>query len=130
MLITDGEASGNRLSMSDAALRACAADVAVSAVFMPAQTGFGGLSSGGGLLRKLVADTGGIFRANESLTAAGWRERDHLAPLGPIVDGLRTSYLLDLALEPEALEAGSVRRLDVSTRDPALMIHAPALVCR
>src|SRR5262249_47381388 len=98
-LMTDGEASGNRIGLSDLIRHAQSADVAICVIASgsPANSPKGPWAAAGtpdGLLRRLAAETGGLFVIDD--VGDLFRTRKPGRFFAPLVDALRLSYTVDV----------------------------------
>jgi predicted Rdx family selenoprotein len=134
ILMTDGRANGNRLSMAEAAARAVAADVAISSVseaaeaILPQATGGLERIRSDDSLRWIAEQTGGVYRADGM---ARRTTRAQLDPFGyvkevsetptkpaPLVSDIMTSMRQRHRIVFRVPADGSVHQLTVRARHP------------
>jgi hypothetical protein len=125
VLVTDGQATGNRWSMADAALEAAARGVAVHVVYQPEWWGDrpNPHVDGDRFLRPLAAWTGGVFRVNDGVARGGWR--DAPPPFTDLVAAIHHTHAIRLNVSAESAEPQS---LEVRVKQPGLRVHAPKWV--
>jgi hypothetical protein len=125
ILVTDGHATGNRLSASEAGEIAIDRTVQVHVVYekgvMPPKSPPLPFATGDVQLRSLAQRTGGLFRADERHTQASWREP--VPPFSEIVEAIHHTYTLTLKPPEHDEEGGS---LMVRVKQPGLRVYAPA----
>ena len=125
ILVTDGFATGNRASASEAAAAATANGVQVHVVYdrggfspnTPSLT----FATGHVFLRTLAERTGGLFRYDHRYTQTSWR--DPVPPFAEIIDAIQHSYVLTLNLGESDARGGS---WSVRVKPAGLRVHAPA----
>jgi VWFA-related protein len=116
VLVTDGEASGNRVGLDDLIRHAQTADVAVCVIASgsPASNPKGAWAvtnaTPDALLRRLAGETGGLFVIDE--VGDQFRPRKPGRFFSPLVEALRQTYTLGI----RAPDANSSHRLDVRVR--------------
>jgi hypothetical protein len=126
VLVTDGHATANRLSMSEAAAEAAAQNVPVFVMYEAFWDGVKPdtfLGPGERFLRPLAAHTGGVFRLNDATARVGWQ--DPLPRFNHFIDAMHARLVVDI--EVAALPPGR-HLLEVSAKEKALTVHAPAWV--
>lgn len=127
ILVTDGESTGNRLGVAEAALEAVRRGVTVHALYEPPWFGRrpAPWAEGDRLLRHMAELTGGLFRFDDRLIGTGWREA--VPPFQDLINALHSGYTIKFTLDRSANDA---RSLDVRVKRPGLRVHAPHWVTK
>jgi hypothetical protein len=126
VLVTDGRASGNRLSLDDVAGRAVSSGVAVSAVgtgagrVMMIQSKTTAVNVTPGRLLQWVTEASGGVYLSQSPLQSGMRDRGR--QLNRVVQALQHTYALSFAAFPED---NPTPVLEVRVRSPELRVRAP-----
>jgi hypothetical protein len=122
VLVTDGQATGNRWSMADAAFEAASQEVAVHVMYQPETWGErpNPHVHGDRFLRQLAEWTGGVFRVNDGIARGGWRDRP--PPFEDLVSATHNAQAIRLNVGAQSAGAQS---LEIRVKRPDLRVHAP-----
>jgi hypothetical protein len=122
VLVTDGQATGNRWSMADAALEAAARGVAVHVMYQPEWWGDrpNPHVDGDRFLRPLAEWTGGVFRVNDGIARGGWR--DAPPPFEDLVSAIQHAHAIRLNV---SVESAGTQSLEIRVKQPDVRVHAP-----
>jgi hypothetical protein len=128
ILVTDGKATANQLSMEDAAREAARHGVPVSVLYQRDRlyrwvTEFQPEHDSDRLLQPLATWTGGVFRLNDTFMPGGGRSP--YPEFGPMIDALRASYTVRILLDDHT---PGTRELEVRVNREGLRVHAPRWV--
>jgi hypothetical protein len=119
VLVTDGEASGNRVGLDDLIRHAQTDDVAIcviasgSSANSPKGPWYAAGATPDALLRRLAADTGGLFVIDD--VGDQFRPRKPGRFFSPLLEALRQTY----AIRVRVPDTNSPHRLDVRVRQAA-----------
>jgi hypothetical protein len=122
VLVTDGQATGNRWSLADAALEAAARGVAVHVMYQPEWWGDRPHPhvDGDRFLRPLAEWTGGVFRVNDGVARGGWR--DAPPPFEDLVSAIHNAHAIRLNV---SAEAAGTQSLEIRVKQPDVRVYAP-----
>jgi hypothetical protein len=122
VLVTDGQATGNRWSMADAVLEAAAQGVAVHVMYQPETWGVrpNPHVDGDRFLRPLAESTGGVFRVNDGVARGGWR--DAPPPFEDMVAAIHNAHAIRMNVGAQSAEP---QTLELRIKQPGLRVHAP-----
>lgn len=115
VLLTDGQATANVRSVSEAAREAASRNVSVHAILEEPIGFFKGSAGRDTSLRQLAELTGGLFRLDDRVTP------DDAPPFPDILQALHRIYRIQFAVEGAP---GGVRQIDVRVKRPNVRAHA------
>ena len=123
LLVTDGQASGNRLGHSDAITAAVAQGVVVHVICQKTWWDPTQAPSGDTFVRRLAEQTGGLIRIDDALDRDPWDKPARI--FKDIVDAIHNTYEIRL-VTVDVVEG--IHALEVRTELPRLRVNAPAWV--
>ena len=120
VLVTDGQASGNRLGHADAIRAAVAQGVVVHVVCQKSWWDSSIAPPGETFVKPLADETGGLLRLDDALARDPWDKPPRI--FRDILDAIRNTYEIRLNVSDGA---EGVHPLEVRTQVPNLQVHAP-----
>jgi hypothetical protein len=120
VLVTDGQASGNRLSLSQAIETAVASRVVVHVVSQKSWWSSSIAAPSETFVKRLADETGGLFRVDDALSRQLWDKPARV--FRDIVEAIHNTH--EIRVQLEDISAGT-HELKLETPVPGLLVHAP-----